>query len=177
MSILADYIEKKDYLNKYKFILIDCPPTWSILTSASLYASRYFVIPSKVDFYSSLGIKLLLRNIHKYLWDNGMYKKTGNQLDGIGVVFTMYSGLKLEQKRMETVKSNLAKDKDTLPFFTAHLRYMPSAATRFILYSDMRTNSKYITLLNGLEKIVDEMLIGIKKLEANGGLNNEIETK
>ncbi|WP_203624613.1 ParA family protein [Lacticaseibacillus sp. 866-1] len=180
MSIISDYIEEMGFDTTYQYILIDCPPTWSILTSASLYASRFFVIPSKVDFYSSLGIQLLMRNIRKYIWKNGMYRNTGRRLTGLGVVFTMYSSLALERKRIKTVKTNLKNQRDPqgspLYFFETKLRYMPSAATRFILYSSMSQYSKYNELVNGLEKITSEVLELIKQSE-KGDEQNETEDK
>ncbi len=47
----------------YDYILIDCPPSLSILTSAAIVASDYFVTPVIPEPLSMLGIQLVLDRI------------------------------------------------------------------------------------------------------------------
>lgn len=63
VGTIMEYIMKQNLFTYYDYILIDCPPTWSILTHSSLYASDYYIIPSKIDFYSSIGINSLQRRL------------------------------------------------------------------------------------------------------------------
>ena len=47
----------------FDFILIDCPPTLSLLTVNALTASNAVVIPCKTDYLSIMGIPLLMDTI------------------------------------------------------------------------------------------------------------------
>lgn len=47
----------------YDVVLIDCPPTLSLLTVNALTASDLVVIPCKTDFLSVMGIPLLMETI------------------------------------------------------------------------------------------------------------------
>ncbi|AHH06494.1 Soj protein [Borrelia crocidurae DOU] len=51
---------KKD---NYDFIILDCPPTLSILTINALVASKYLLIPIETEFFAFEGINLLLDTI------------------------------------------------------------------------------------------------------------------
>jgi len=49
--------------DKYDFILIDCPPTLTLLTVNALVAADSVLVPVKTDFLSIMGLQLLLRTI------------------------------------------------------------------------------------------------------------------
>ena len=49
--------------NQYDFILIDCPPAWSIFTRNALRASHHVLIPYTPDYLSLEGIKWM-RQLH-----------------------------------------------------------------------------------------------------------------
>lgn len=151
VSTLEDHIEKYYLDETYDYIFIDCPPTWSILTHSSLYASDYYLIPSKLDFYSSLGIELLQDRVSTKILNDSMYRKTQKKLSNLGVIFTLYSGLVSEQRREQTVEKNFNND---MSFFSDKIPYFKSASTHFILYSQMEQNRKYDSLNNALDKIV-----------------------
>lgn len=67
VGVLVQHLQDNNILQEYDYVLIDCPPTWSILTHSSLFASDYYIIPSKVDLYSSIGIQLLEEQIDEKL--------------------------------------------------------------------------------------------------------------
>jgi len=52
--------------NKYDLIVIDCPPTESILTSAAYKSSRYIFVPVKPEFLATIGLPLLARSLEEY---------------------------------------------------------------------------------------------------------------
>lgn len=60
---LSKYIEYNNLRDKYDYILIDCPPTYSFFFIASYIASDTYVIPVKPDYVSALGLSLLHRAI------------------------------------------------------------------------------------------------------------------
>ncbi|MBO0479631.1 AAA family ATPase [Vagococcus fluvialis] len=155
VAILEDYIETNKLDKEYDYIIIDCPPTWSILTHSSLYASNYYIIPSKIDFYSSIGIQLLVEQINGKITGDSQYKKTKKSLKNLGVAF-MFTHNSL--KGFEKQETKLKKTFDDIDFFDDRIPYIPSAATEFALYEDKRFVEKYSGLINSLDKLTDEIL-------------------
>jgi len=49
---------------KYDYILVDCPPTLGMLTANALAAASHVIIPTQAQYYSTLGMETLLRNIN-----------------------------------------------------------------------------------------------------------------
>ena len=70
----------------YDVILIDCPPTISVLTMAAFNASRYFVVPVTPDYFAPIGIPLIEEEVAYYL-DN-MHAATGT-MRPLGIIFTI----------------------------------------------------------------------------------------
>ena len=78
---LDTFIKKK--CSSYDFIIIDCPPTLSILTLSAYLASQHYLIPIKPDYLSSLGLPLLERGLNEY------EETFGHDLNLLGIVFTL----------------------------------------------------------------------------------------
>ncbi|WP_195922795.1 ParA family protein [Lactobacillus crispatus] len=56
---LKIFFKTNHLVDKYDIILIDCPPTWGELTSVALSLSNYFIIPTNLDEFSTVGVKIL----------------------------------------------------------------------------------------------------------------------
>lgn len=163
VGAIKQYIYNNDLNEHYDYILIDCPPTWSILTHASLYASNYYIIPSKIDFYSSIGIKSLQEKIKEKLLDEFSYREvaqaTGESIENLGVVFSMTTNLKAESSIKETVKKDIGKN---IPIFDAEIPFIRSAASSFIFYSEVEDNTIYANLTNSFDQFMTLLLDKIK---------------
>ncbi len=81
---LEQYLRKVD--TDYDIILIDCPPTTSILTHAAFNASRYYVVPVTPDYFAPIGIPLIEEEV-SYFLDN-LHAETG-EMQPLGIVFTI----------------------------------------------------------------------------------------
>lgn len=153
ISAISDHLEKHDLYNEFELILIDCPPTWSILTLSSLYASDAYLIPSKVDLYSSIGIQLLEDQIDEKIRRKSVFKNNGRELNRLGIVFTLVHKIKAEQTRIDKLKKEFKK----VDFFKANIPHIPSVPSRFILYSDAKGNALYSELTNSLQRLTVEI--------------------
>ena len=70
--------------NEYDYIIIDCPPSLSLLTVNAMIAADYLLLPVQTEFYALEGVAQLLETMK-------LVKKAGNpQLKLLGVVATMY---------------------------------------------------------------------------------------
>jgi chromosome partitioning protein len=99
---------KKDY----HFILIDCPPSLSLLTLNALRASQGVIIPMQADVLSLQGLELILQTIEKV-------KKNYNQdLTILGILPVMVDfRRKLTQEVLEHIKMEYE-----VPIFQSFIR-------------------------------------------------------
>lgn len=69
----------------YDFILIDCPPSLSLLTVNALCASQGVIIPLQCEYFAMRVVRLLLDSI------NRTKARLNPDLELIGILATMYS--------------------------------------------------------------------------------------
>lgn len=81
-TLLRDKV--KEVAADYDLILIDCPPTLTLLTSNALVAAHSVLIPVKTDYLSIMGIPLLLEEIEV------IRRRTNRELEVLGVLPTIY---------------------------------------------------------------------------------------
>ena len=71
--------------DRFDFILIDCPPTLSLLTVNALTASNAVVIPCKTDYLSIMGIPLLMETIEN------VRRRANTGLKIVGILPTLFN--------------------------------------------------------------------------------------
>ncbi|MBI4443837.1 MAG: ParA family protein [Acidobacteria bacterium] len=77
-NLLAGFLTTR--CSDYDVVLIDCPPTESIFTTAAYLASDYVAVPVKPDYLSTIGLPLLGRSLLEF---HDAYGKSNLQLAGI----------------------------------------------------------------------------------------------
>ena len=86
----------------YDYIILDCPPSLSMLTVNAMTAANTVLVPIQCEYYALEGLTQLLHTI------NLVKKKLNPELELEGVVFTMYdSRTNLSLQVVENVKDNL----------------------------------------------------------------------
>lgn len=94
--------ELNEIKDKYDFVIIDCPPSLSILTINALCASDTVLVPIQCEFFALEGLSQLMYTI------NLVRKRLNPHLDIEGVVFTMYDArTNLSLQVVEEVKKEL----------------------------------------------------------------------
>ena len=63
--------------NKYDLVLIDCPPNFNLTVKSALFASDYYIIPTKLDYFSTLGVMTVRENIKSF---KNVYSEYMNRL-------------------------------------------------------------------------------------------------
>lgn len=72
-----------DLKTKFDFIIIDCPPSLSLLTVNGLIAAKYVLLPVQAEFYALEGLGQLLETMKL------IRKRMNPTLDLLGVLMTM----------------------------------------------------------------------------------------
>ena len=94
--------ELKTIKDNYDFVIIDCPPSLSILTINALCASDTVLVPIQCEFFALEGLSQLMYTI------NLVRKRLNPYLDIEGIVFTMYDArTNLSLQVVEEVKKEL----------------------------------------------------------------------
>ena len=87
---------------EYDFIMIDCPPSLSMLTVNAMTTADSVIVPIQCEYYALEGLSQLIHTI------NLVKERLNADLTMDGVVFTMYdSRTNLSAQVVENVKANL----------------------------------------------------------------------
>lgn len=107
-------VDKKEYILKkeidwvkdsYDFIIIDCPPSLSMLTVNAMTTADSVLVPIQCEYYALEGLSQLIHTV------NLVKERLNPELDMEGVVFTMFdSRTNLSNQVVENVKNNLQQN-------------------------------------------------------------------
>ena len=87
---------------KYDYIIIDCPPSLSLLTLNALTAADSVLIPIQCEYYALEGLSQLLKTVKL------VQERLNKKLKIEGLVFTMYDGrTNLSAEVVENVRQTL----------------------------------------------------------------------
>ena len=140
-SVLKGYLEP--LRDQYDFIIIDCPPSLSLLTINALVAADTVLVPIQCEYYALEGLSQVLRTISL------VRKKMNPSLELEGVVFTMYDArTNLSLQVVENVKQNLNERiyKTIIPR-NVRLAEAPSHGMPINLYDSRSTGAESYRLL------------------------------
>ncbi|MEY8506901.1 AAA family ATPase [Lachnospiraceae bacterium 42-17] len=107
-------LENKEYILKnaihkvkdeYDFIIIDCPPSLSMLTINAMTTASSVLVPIQCEYYALEGLSQLIHTVEL------VKNRLNSELEIEGVVFTMYDArTNLSLQVVENVKDNLEQN-------------------------------------------------------------------
>ncbi|NUN68286.1 MAG: ParA family protein [Bacteroidetes bacterium] len=137
---------------RFEYIIIDCPPSLSLITLNALTASDSVLIPVQCEYYALEGLGQLLNTI------NGVKKTFNPSLDIEGVLMTMFdSRLRLSNQIVDEVKKYFGdKVFSVIVSRNVRLSEAPSFGKPILLYDAVSSGSKnYIDLAKEVMKNTD----------------------
>ncbi|MCI8577858.1 MAG: ParA family protein [Lachnospiraceae bacterium] len=129
--------------DQYEFIVIDCPPSLSLLTINALVAADTVIVPIQCEYYALEGLSQILQTVDL------IKKKLNPNLELEGVVFTMYDArTNLSLEVVESVKSHLNRNiyKTIIPR-NVRLAEAPSHGMPINLYDSRSTGAESYRML------------------------------
>jgi len=142
-TIFKQIIE--NIMGKYKYIIIDCPPSLGLLTINALTASNSIIIPIQCEYYALDGLSQLLNTIRL------VQKNLNSNLKIEGILITMFdSRLNLSQQVLKEVQDYFGdKVYKTLINRNVKLGEAPSHGKPIILYDASSTGAQnYMNLVS-----------------------------
>ncbi|MCM1160901.1 MAG: AAA family ATPase [Roseburia sp.] len=107
-------VDKKEFILKnevdfikdnYDYIMIDCPPSLSMLTINAMTTANSVLVPIQCEYYALEGLSQLIHTV------NLIKERLNPDLEMEGVVFTMFdSRTNLSNQVVDNVKSNLKQN-------------------------------------------------------------------
>jgi chromosome partitioning protein len=79
-------------IERYDYIIIDCPPSLGTVTKNGLRISTGYIIPTIPDIVSTWGIYQIIDNVHRFSED------TGRSIPALGIVATKVQGTGLHRR-------------------------------------------------------------------------------
>ncbi|SCH47725.1 MULTISPECIES: ParA family protein [unclassified Romboutsia] len=160
-DILKDGIKE---LRGYDIVLIDCPPSFNMITRNGIVASDYYLVPIKLDRLSTLGLEELNKHIKELEKDyNDNLKNTNKEISPkfLGVVCNMVTRRKEGLISTEEYYLSQLKQGD-IPVFNSMLRENKSvygdAPKEGIPVTMRKLNSQYNDINKELDNLVNEFL-------------------
>ena len=135
-SKLTAYLNNSSQL--YDYVLIDCPPSLSLLTVMALVASDSLVVPLQTEFFALEGITQLIKTIDRI--------KVGlnPSLNVRGILLTMYDKRNRLSAQVETDARDYFKEKvyQTVVPRNVRLSEAPSHGVPVLIYDKQCPGSK-----------------------------------
>lgn len=155
-------VDKKEYILKnevdwirdqYDFIVIDCPPSLSMLTVNAMTTADTVLVPIQCEYYALEGLSQLIHTV------NLVRERLNPTLDIEGILFTMYDArTNLSMQVVENVKSHLNQRiyKTMIPR-NIRLAEAPSYGMPIIMYDSKSSGAEsYMALADEVIKRKDK---------------------
>jgi|TARA_B110001450_G_C17577359_1_gene463425 chromosome partitioning protein len=130
------------YLNDsgalYDYILIDCPPSLSLLTVMALVSSNSLLVPLQTEFFALEGLTQLIKTIDR------IKVNLNPELDIQGILLTMYDKRNKLSSQVEREARNYFKDKVYRTVIPRNVRLSeaPSHGVPVLIYDKSCSGSK-----------------------------------
>jgi chromosome partitioning protein len=133
---LASYLN--DSRGVYDYILVDCPPSLSLLTVMALVSSDSLLVPLQTEFFALEGLTQLMKTIER------IKTNLNPKLEIQGILLTMYDKRNKLSSQVEEEARNYFKDKvyQTVIPRNVRLSEAPSHGVPVLIYDKNCPGSK-----------------------------------
>ena len=127
-----------DFREKYEYVLIDCPPSLSLLTVMALVTSHSLVVPLQTEFFALEGLTQLMKTIDR------IKLNLNPELKIEGILLTMYDKRNKLSSQVEKEARDYFKEKvySTIIPRNVRLSEAPSHGVPVLIYDKSCPGSK-----------------------------------
>ena len=127
-----------DFRGQYDYILIDCPPSLSLLTVMALVSSNSLVVPLQTEFFALEGLTQLMKTIER------IKANLNPELSIRGILLTMYDKRNKLSSQVEKEARDFFNDKVYLTVIPRNVRLSeaPSHGMPVLIYDKSCPGSK-----------------------------------
>ena len=127
-----------DFSDKYEYVLIDCPPSLSLLTVMALVTSHSLVVPLQTEFFALEGLTQLMKTIDR------IKLNLNPELKIEGILLTMYDKRNKLSSQVEKEARDYFKEKvySTIIPRNVRLSEAPSHGVPVLIYDKSCPGSK-----------------------------------
>jgi chromosome partitioning protein len=124
--------------NNFSYILIDCPPSLSLLTVMALVAAKSIIVPLQAEFFALEGLSQLMKTIDR------IKVKLNSGLEVRGILLTMYDKRNKLSSEVESEARKFFKEKvyQTVIPRNVRLSEAPSHGQPVLIYDKTCVGSK-----------------------------------
>ena len=124
--------------NDFSYVLIDCPPSLSLLTVMALVVAKSLIVPLQAEFFALEGLSQLIKTIDR------IKIKLNPQLDIRGVLLTMFDKRNKLSAEVDSEARKFFKSKvyQTVIPRNVRLSEAPSHGTPVLIYDKSCSGSK-----------------------------------
>jgi chromosome partitioning protein len=144
----------KNIVNQYEYVIIDCPPSLSILTINAFTTSDYIVVPVLADVFSLQGMGQLNNTIQS------VKKYCNSNLKIAGILLTRFNQRTNISKHIQKLLDNTTKNMDTILFKTFIRNSVSLQETQYqqknLIDNDDKSNAiqDYTNFTTELEEVI-----------------------
>jgi len=127
-----------DFRDKYEYVLIDCPPSLSLLTVMALVTSHSLIVPLQTEFFALEGLTQLMKTIDR------IKLNLNPELKIEGILLTMYDKRNKLSSQVEKEARDYFKEKvySTIIPRNVRLSEAPSHGVPVLIYDKSCPGSK-----------------------------------
>lgn len=151
-------------LDRYDYVIIDCPPSLGTVTKNGLRISTGYVIPTIPDILSTWGIYQIVDNVDRFA------KDIGRTIPALGIIATKVQGNNLHRRVMDDLGARrLGRFGEEAalpqpPFFESSIPQTVAVARGADVDADLRTfKGKYGTACEALRSLTQEIKLVCEK--------------
>ena len=127
-----------DFKGSYDYILVDCPPSLSLLTVMALVSSHSLVVPLQTEFFALEGLTQLIKTIER------IKTNLNPELNIRGILLTMYDKRNKLSSQVEKEARDFFKEKVYTTVIPRNVRLSeaPSHGMPVLIYDRLCPGSK-----------------------------------
>lgn len=114
---------------EYDFVLLDCQPSFDLITQSAMYASDSYIVPTKLDYLSTVGAPTLLehvenlkKEVERGINEFDFYQFKHMDVKLMGVLPTMVKIINGQPKLMHKQYLNEINYEENLDIFNSKVR-------------------------------------------------------